>query len=96
MLGARRQLELGDQLAVLLKAPSVAFQRHDQGGIDHRPDVGGQFAWVPQAQFTQRASQHDQHLVRDVRLNEKQAQRRTALTGRVEGRPQHVRAQLLG
>ena len=65
-------------------------------GVDHRADVGGQAIRVAQGVLLQRLFEHADGAIGHVFLHAQQAQRRTALAGRVECRCQHIAHHLLG
>jgi hypothetical protein len=64
--------------------------------VDDRADVGGEVGRVADAQLLHRTGEHFAHPVGDVGLDEQHAQRRAALSGRVEGRGDDVADDLFG
>ncbi len=86
----------GDAKASGLHAGDMGFQVVAGLGIDDGAEVGVHAVGVAQAPVVHRVSDHADHPVGHIFLNAQQTQGRAALTGRIEGRGQHVGDQLLG
>jgi len=59
-------------------------------GIDHRADMGLRAGGITEAEFLRGTDDHLDHAIRYILLHAKQAQGRTALACRAEGREHHV------
>jgi hypothetical protein len=75
--------------ALVVEQPLHRFNRDDRTHIGRQP-VG-----IANAELGRGALQHRQDSVGDVLLQAEHAQRRTALTGRIEGRGHGILHQLL-
>ncbi len=64
--------------------------------VDHRADIGREMHRIAEREFVHRAEDEIEHLVGDIVLQEQHAQRRAALARAVEGRRDHILANLFG
>jgi hypothetical protein len=64
--------------------------------VDDGADIGAGIGRIADDQSVHRAGQHLQRALRDILLQDEQAQRRAALAGRAEGRGDDVLHDLLG
>ncbi len=93
---ARRVRHPGNRPRLAFHAPGMLFKHFKLTLVDDRTDIGGQHARPAHDQFLHGAGQHLQHIVCNVLLQVEHAQRRTTLSGRQEGRMNHVSDHLFG
>ena len=79
-----------------LPARDVTFERRLGIGVDHRADIGRQMFGIADGQRLEPAANHLQHLVIDVVLDIKDAERRAALSRALEGAGNDVARDLFG
>ena len=68
----------------------MRIQRRLGGGVDHRPDIGGEVGRIADHQNIHRAFEALDQTVGGFFRQEQNAQRRAALPGRAEGRENHI------
>ena len=94
--GVVAQRRLSDLVAAAAHRLDVGRDRVARLRGDDRADVDRELARIADLELGHRALQHREHAVGDVVLQAEDAQRRTALAGRIEGRRQDVDDDLLG
>ena len=94
--GALAERRLRHLVAAAAHCLDVASNRVARLRGDDRADVDREPARIADLELGHRALQHREHAVGDIVLQAEDAQGRTALAGRIEGRRQHVDDDLLG